>query len=81
METSQDDNDQNQQCRVLQRQFPHLAMKLSGSGGNVQMQSTESGVAAGILNKYIDDINSASVTSDSPMQFWLNDCPKPYSQA
>jgi hypothetical protein len=80
MGTSQDDNDQNQQCRVLQSQFPHLAMKLSGSGGSVQMQSTESGIAAGILNKYIADINSASVTSDSPMQFWINDCPKPYSQ-
>ena len=55
-------------------------MKLSGSDVSVQMQSTESGVAAGILNKYIADIHSASVTSDSPMQFWLNNCPKAYSQ-
>ena len=47
--------------------------------------------AIGILNKYIADIENISnvlvdyiqtnvMTGDKPLEFWLNSCPKAYSQ-
>jgi len=36
--------------------------------------------AIGITNKYIADIQTNVLTGDKPLEFWLNTCPKAYSQ-
>jgi len=36
--------------------------------------------AIGIINKYIADIQTNVMTGDKPLEFWLNSCPKAYSQ-
>jgi len=36
--------------------------------------------AIGITKKYIVDIQTNVMTEDKPLEFWLNTCPKAYSQ-
>jgi len=36
--------------------------------------------AVQIINKYIADIQTNMMTADKPLEFWLNSCPKAYSQ-
>jgi len=36
--------------------------------------------AIGIINKYIADIQTNVMMGDKPLEFWLNSCPKAYSQ-
>jgi hypothetical protein len=56
-------------------------MKLSESDATPHnhMQTSEISVAVGMISKYIADIQTTVIT-EKPMSFWLNSCPKPYSQ-
>jgi len=81
--SSDDEQQQSRTAAQLQNQFPNLALKLSESENDnqpIHASDVKFNTALGIINKYIADIQTNAMIGEKPVEFWLNSCPKPYSQ-